>query len=322
MKQAVTFVVCACAIAGAQAADETTPYPTRPLRLIMPNGPASSNDTLGRIVANKLGQLLGQQVVVDNRAGAGGTLGMEIGKHARPDGYTLVAVSTAAISIASHTYKQLPYQPVSDFTYVSLYGVTPNLLVVTPSLPIKNVRDLIEYAKSREGKLNMASGGPGSQSHLPGIYLQQQGKFQSVDIPYKGGGAQATAVVMGECQWVLQPAPAMVALVNAGRLRALAQSLPRRSELFPEIPSISETIPGYSYSGWNGLAVPKGMPRPVFDKIRATLVEAMASADVKEAFRIQGAEVVINTPAEFQAFVQKDIANMGNMVKAAGIKPE
>jgi tripartite-type tricarboxylate transporter receptor subunit TctC len=247
---------------------------------------------------------------------------MEIGKNARPDGYTLVAVSTAAISIARHMYKTLPYDPQSDFSYISLYGITPNLLVVTPALPIKTVRDLIDYAKSHAGKLNMASGGPGSQSQLPGIYLQQQGRFQSLDVPYKGGGAQATAVVMGECQWVIQPAPAMLALVNAGRLRALAQSLPRRSALFPDIPSISETIPGYSYSGWNGLAAPKGMPKPLFEKIRAMLIEAMASAEVKDAFRQQGAEVVTNTPAEFQAFVEQDIVNMGNMIRAAGLKPE
>jgi tripartite-type tricarboxylate transporter receptor subunit TctC len=319
-------LLAAAAIAGVASAqtgtDPARNFPDKPIRLIMPNAPGSANDTLARIVAIKMGEILGQQVVIDNRAGAGGVLGMEIGKNANPDGYTLVAASTAAMSIAPHIYKALPYDPVNDYAFLSLFGVTPNLLVVHPSLPVKSARELIDYAKAKQGQLNMASAGPGSQSHLAGVYLQVKAGFESLHIPYKGGGASVASVVANESQWTLTPAPAVMSLVGGGRLRAVAQSLPKRTPLLPDMPAIAETVPGFDYSGWNGLLLPRATPKAIQDKLRAALVKAVESREVKDAFTRQGAEATTNTPQEFRTLVADEIRNIGPVVKAAGLKVE
>ncbi|HEY9445468.1 MAG TPA: tripartite tricarboxylate transporter substrate-binding protein, partial [Burkholderiales bacterium] len=186
--------------APARSADVKT-YPDRPVRLIVPNAPGSSVDTLTRIVGNKLSEVLGQQVVIDNRAGAGGVIGMELGKHATPDGYTVIAATTAASTIAVQLLKKPTYDPVKDYDYVVQFAVTPNVLVVHPSLPVKTVKELIDYCKSKNGQVNMASAGTGSQSHLSGTYLLQVGHFDALHVPYKGGGASVAAVIAGESQF-------------------------------------------------------------------------------------------------------------------------
>ena len=312
----------ACCSALAQAAEPIQNYPSRPIRLIMPNAPGSSNDTMGRIAAARLGDALGQQIVVDNRAGAGGLLGMEIGKNAIPDGYTLISPSTAATSIAPHIHKKLPYDPVKDFEFISLFGVTPNVLVVNTALPVKSVKELIDYAKAKGGKINMASAGIGAQSHLTGAALMIAAGFDSLHVPYKGGGASVAAVVAGESQWTFTPAAAVMSLVKSGRLRALGQSLPKRTALLGDMPAIAETIPGFSYSGWYGLTAPKGTPRAILAKLRENLIKVMHTAEARNQFALQGAEVVTNTPEEFRKFVQQDIINTGKVVKAAGLKAE
>ncbi len=312
----------ACCSALAQAAEPIQNYPSRPIRLIMPNAPGSSNDTMGRIAAARLGDALGQQIVVDNRAGAGGLLGMEIGKNAIPDGYTLISPSTAATSIAPHIHKKLPYDPVKDFEFISLFGVTPNVLVVNTALPVKSVKELIDYAKAKGGKINMASAGIGAQSHLTGAALMIAAGFDSLHVPYKGGGASVAAVVAGESQWTFTPAAAVMSLVKSGRLRALGQSLPKRTALLGDMPAIAETIPGFSYSGWYGLTAPKGTPKAILAKLRENLIKVMHTHEARDQYALQGAEVVTNTPEEFRKFVQQDIINTGKVVKAAGLKAE
>ncbi|MDP1718603.1 MAG: tripartite tricarboxylate transporter substrate binding protein, partial [Burkholderiales bacterium] len=182
---ALIFTMLAYAV-PVVAADVVKNYPDRPIRLLVPNAPGSSVDTLTRIVANKLGEVIGQQIVVDNRAGAGGIIGMEIAKDAAPDGYTLIAATTAASTIAVLLQKKPSFDPVKDYDYVTQFAVTPNVLVVNPALPIKSVKELIDYTKARSGNVNMASAGPGSQSHLSGAYLMQAGHFESLHVPYKG----------------------------------------------------------------------------------------------------------------------------------------
>jgi tripartite-type tricarboxylate transporter receptor subunit TctC len=327
MKHIKPFVItvalsAACGSPLAPAADAARDYPIRPIRLIMPNAPGSSNDTMGRIAAARLGDALGQQIVVDNRAGAGGLLGMEIGKNAIPDGYTLISPSTAATSIAPHIHKKLPYDPVGDFEFISLFGVTPNVLVVNPALPVKNVKELIDYAKAKGGKLNMASAGVGAQSHLTGAALMIAGGFDSLHVPYKGGGASVAAVVAGESQWTFTPAAAVMSLVKSGRLRALGHSLPKRTALLGDMPAIAETLPGFSYSGWYGLTAPKGTPKAVIAKLRENLVKVMHTPEARGQFASQGAEVVTNTPEEFRKFVEQEIITTGKVVKAAGLKAE
>ena len=307
------------ALANAFAAD-VDDWPKRPVKLILPNAPGSSSDTLGRILAQYLGTQLGQPVVVENYAGGGGTIGMEMAKNAPPDGYTLLAVTPAGTSIAANLRKSLSYDPLNDFQYISLYAVLPNLLVVTPSLPVNNLQELIDYAKSRKSDTFMASAGPGSQSHLAGEMLETMGKFPSVHVPYKGGGASVVAVMSGEAQWTITPASSVLGHAKSGKLRALAQSLPERTPLLPDIPTVSETIPGYNYSGWNGIAVPKGTPAPIVEKIRAALMKTVAMPEVKEAFGKQGAAVVTNSSDDFRKLVQSETEATAAVVKAANVQ--
>ena len=295
-------------------------YPRRPVRMISPNAPGSANDTLGRILAAKMGEVLGQQVIIENQAGASGLIGTENLKKAEADGYTFLLASPSGLSIAPLLQKRVSYDPLNDFQFVSLVAELPNLLVVTPSLPVKTVRELIDYCKGRPGQTNMASAGPGSQSHLAGVMLQLAGNFSSVHVPYKGGGPSVASVMSGESQWTLTPASAAVGPARSGRLRALAQSLPKRTPLLEGIPSVAETLPGFSYSAWVGVLVPKGTPRPVADKLRAAVLKTVALPEVKEGFAKQGAEVSTDTPEEFREMVRAEIENMRKVVKAADLK--
>jgi tripartite-type tricarboxylate transporter receptor subunit TctC len=294
-------------------------YPSRPIRLIVPNAPGSAVDTLSRIVGIELGNTIGQQVVMDNRAGAGGIIGMEIAKEANPDGYTLISATTAATTIARLLQKSARFHPVNDYDYVAQYAVTLNVLVVHPSLPIKSVKELIAYAKSGKTPFNMASAGAGSQSHLSGAYFQQKASFESLHVPYKGGGPSSAAVVAGESQWTLIPAPAAMVHVNSGRMRALAHTLPKPTPLLPNIPSIADTIPGFEYSGWMGFFLPKGTPKAINDKVRAAVVKAMAAPQVKKGMAVQATEIVILGPAEFRKVVLNDMVTNEKLVKSLGL---
>ena len=307
-------------ICGPVWSAEGDDYPKRALKLVMPNAAGSSSDTLGRILAKYLGDTLGQAIVVENIAGAGGNIGMDVAKKAQPDGYTLVAVTPAGTSIAANLRKNLTYDPVEDFDYISTYAVLPNLLVVNPNLPAKSLQELMEYARAHPKDMFMASAGPGSQSHLAGEMLVNMGNFPSTHVPYKGGGASVVAVMSGEAQWTITPASSVLGHAKSGKLRAIAHSLAQRTELMPDIPTVQETVPGYAYSGWNGLAVPKGTPAALEAKIRAALLQTLAKPEVREAFGKQGAEVVTSTPEEFRKMVRDEIRSTAAVVKAAKLE--
>lgn len=305
--------------APASAADAAKGYPDRPIRLIVPNAPGSAVDTLSRIVGAELGNTIGQQVVMDNRPGAAGVIAMEIAKHANPDGYTLISATTAASTIARLLQKKAAFHPVNDYDYVAQYAVTLNVLVVNPSLPIKSTKDLIAYAKSGKTPFNMASAGAGSQSHLSGAYFQQAAGMNSLHVPYKGGGPSTAAVIANESQWTLIPAPAAMTHVNAGRLRALAHTLPQPTPLLPNVPPIADTIPGFDYSGWMGFFLPKGTPKAINDKLRAAMVKAMDTPMVRKAMAFQATEIVVLGPAEFRKVVQVSMVQNEKLVKSLGL---
>jgi tripartite-type tricarboxylate transporter receptor subunit TctC len=304
----------------AQSADSVKDYPNRPIRMLVPNAPGSSVDTLSRIVGNKLTEVIGQQVVMDNRAGAGGIIGMEIAKAANPDGYTIIAATTAATTIARILQKNPTFDPLKDYDYVVQFAETPNVLVVHPSLPIKSVKELIDYSKNNKGKFNMASAGQGSQSHLSGAYFQQAAKMDSLHVPYKGGGPSVASVIANESQWTLTPAAAVMSHVNGGRLRAIGHSLPKPTELLPNIPPIAQTIPGFDYSGWQGFFLPKGTPKAINDKLREAVVKTVKSPDVKKQLDIQATEIVIRGPAEFQKVVAQSMKQNAEVVKLVGLQ--
>ncbi len=307
------------AAVAAVAADAAKDYPNRPIRLMVPNAPGASVDILSRIVAASLSEVLGQQVVVDNRAGAGGVIAMEIAKDAAPDGYTLISATTAASAIARLLQKKPTFHPVNDYELVVQFAETANILVVNPSVPVKSVKELIAYAKSNPGKFNMASAGAGSQSHMPGALFQQAAHIDSLHVPYKGAGPGVAAVIGGESHWSLNPAASVMSHITAGRLRALAHSLPKASPAFPNIPPIADTIPGFEYSGWQGFFFPKGTPRPIIQKMRAAVVKTMERPEVKKGFALQSTEIVIKEPAEFRKTVEDSMEKNARLVKMLGL---
>lgn len=304
------------AVAAAAAAKD---YPNRPVRLMVPNAPGSSVDTLSRIVATSLSEVLGQHVVIDNRPGAAGVIAMEIAKDANPDGYTLISATTAASTVARLLQKKPTFHPVTDYDYVVQFAETPNVLVVNPSVPVKSVKELIAYANSKTKDFRMASAGTGSQSHLSGAFFQQAAKIDSLHVPYKGGGASVGSIVSGESHWTLTPAPAVMSHISAGRVRAIAHSLPKASPVFANIPPISDTIPGFDYSGWQGFFFPKNTPKAIIQKMRNAVVQTMERPEVKKGMTFQATAIVIREPAEFRKVVQESMEKNAKLVKMIGL---
>ncbi len=305
------------------AADATVNYPVRPVRLLVPQGVGASNDTLSRALAGKLGDALGQQIVVDNRPGAGGLIGMEIAAHSASDGYTLLASATATQVIAPQLHRKLAFDPFKDLLPISLFGITQNALVVHPTVPAKSVKDFIALVRSAPGRFNMASAGAGSQSHLAGVQFMLALGTETTHVPYKGGGASVAAVIANESQFTITPLPAVLTHVKSGRLRALGTGGERRSTQLPEVPTIAEGgLPKFQSTGWIGLMAPRGLPQPVFGKVRAALVQAMKQPDTREQIERQGGDPVVSSPEEFAKFIREEWDRFGQAIRAAKLKVE
>ena len=319
MKQFISLVLATNLLGAAAMAQE---YPNRPVRIVVPNAPGSSIDIMTRTLSARMGEALGQAIVVENRDGAAGLIGMEQGKNAKPDGYNLTSAANGAMLISPLLRKNPPYDPLNDFSYISLFALMPNVLVVTSDLPIHSVRELIDYTKVNPGKVNMSSAGVGSQSHLSGALLLAMGGYESVHVPHKGGGPSVNAVVAGQTQWTITPAPAVVALVKGGRLRALGQSLPRRTALMPDLPPVSDSVPGYDFNGWVGLVAAKGTQRAIVDRLNTAIAKTLSMPEVKETFSNQGAETVIGTPEDFQKFLVREYATTAKVMKLAQLQQD
>ena len=303
--------------APASAAQPAADYPVKPIRLIIANTTGTSVDTLSRILAIKMSEALGQQMVTDNRGGAGGTIGAELAAQATPDGYTLLLTSTGVQVIAPQVYKKLGYHPLKDFAPISLFAVTQNVLVVNPTLSMRSVQDLLAYARANPGKLNMANAGSGFQSHLAGVLFTHMAKIDVLHVPYKGG-ASLIAVIANEAQFTIAPGPALMGHVRGGRLRAVATGGEKRSILTPELPTISESgVPGFVSTGWSGLMAPRKTPKPVLDKLHATRVKVIADPATRELLERQGGEPVTTTPAEFLAFINQEHERFGSAIRIA-----
>lgn len=317
----LTSVLMALSFAAASMA-QAQEYPNKPIRLILANAPGSSIDTMARIITTRMGEVLGQAVVVENRDGAAGAIGMEAGKNSKPDGYTLVCASSSAMTVLPALRKNLPYDPVNDFTYISNFAIFPNVLVVNPSVPVNNVRELVEYAKANAGKVNMASAGVGSTSHLAGTILAQMGKFEALHVPHKGGGPSVASVIAGQTHFTFAPAPAAMSQVKAGRLRAIGHSLPARSKMLGDLPAVNETLPGYDYSTWAGLLAPKGLPKPMQDRLVAALQKTLVIPAVLDGLLAQGAEVLLIQGEDYRKFIAQDVIATAKFVQAAGLQAE
>lgn len=298
-------------------------YPSRPLRLIVPQGTGSSSDIISRIVALKVGEILGQNLVVDNRPGAGGILGADIAAKAAPDGYTLMLGATPWVTMAPYTYKSLSYDPLNDLLPVSLVAISPNLLVVNPSLPATTVKELVALMRAKPDQLNMASAGVGSASHLAGALFNAMAAVSAVHVPYKGAGRSVIAVVAGEAEWTFTPVSGPLPHVRSGKLRPIAVGSAKRSPILPDVPTVAEAgLPGYNSGLWFGIMVPKSTPRPIVERLNLAVVKAVQSQDVRDQFATQGADPVSGTPEEYARFIREDYDTIGRVVKSAGIKPE
>ena len=299
-------------------------YPERPIRVVVAQSAGSSMDTITRIVTNKMSEQFGQQAVIDNRGGAGGIIGVEVAARAAADGYTLLVGAPSSMIIANFTYKQVPFDWSRDFAPISLIVNAEGVLVVHPAVAARSVKELLALAKSQPGKLNMASAGIGSSSHLAGIMFTSLAAIDTVHIPYKGGGPMAAAVVAGEAQWLIAPAASVVGQIKGGRLRALGLSSKQRSPLMPDLPTLDEAgVPGYEYTSWNAFFAPRETPRAIVNQVHAVIQKVLADVELRQQFANQGLYPLgSESPEEFSRFYYADYERVERLVKIAGVKPE
>jgi tripartite-type tricarboxylate transporter receptor subunit TctC len=317
-----TLAVLSLALAAPADVLAQQPYPARPVRLVSPNPPGGANDVIARIVVNRLAEVLGVPMVIDNRGGAGGTIGGEIAARAQPDGYTLLAGSISTHSFSPVIQPKLSYDPIRDFAPVSLFAISQNLLVVHPSLPVGTVKDLVALAKSRPGSLNYASGGTGSTSHFAiALFVSAAGIASgTVHVPYKGGAPSVAATVSNETQFYFGPMAGSIPQVKAGRLRAVAVGGATRSALLPDVPTVRESGVNYAAAGWFGLLGPAGLPRAVVQRLNRAVHDTVAAADVQRQLLDVGAEGVANTPEAFAKFISEQLDSTRRVVKELGLK--
>ncbi|MEO7728681.1 MAG: tripartite tricarboxylate transporter substrate binding protein [Burkholderiales bacterium] len=297
-------------------------YPAKPVRMIAASSPGSAVDIVARIVAQKLGENIGQQVIIDNRAGAGGNLGAELAAKAAPDGYTLF-MGTPAHAINTGLYRKLNYDLVRDFAPVSQVTSGAYVIVVHPSLPVKSVKDLIALARAKPGQLNYASAGSGNATHLAGELFNSAAHVKLVHVPYKGSGPAVTDLVGGQVQLMFANLTAALPQVKTGRLRALAVTGQTRAAAAPDLPTVIEAgVPGYVVTSWFGVLVPAATPREIVVRLNTDLARTMSAPDVRARLASDGAEATVGTPEQFAAFINAEIARWTKVIKDAGIAAE
>ena len=296
-------------------------YPSKPVRVLVGFSPGGGTDVAVRIIAKKLSEMWGQQVVIDNRAGAGGLVAFEIVAKANPDGYTLLAASPS-FAIQPGLAAKLPYDPIRDFAPITEASASPYLLVLNPQVEAKNVKELIALAKANPGKLNYASGGIGSAQHLVTELFRMMAGIDIVHVPYKGA-VSVPDLIAGRVQMLMSGVPQALAHVQAGRLRAIGVTTPKRTPVLPNVPTIAEAgVPGYQVTVWYGIFATGRTPQPVLDKINAGFVQAVQSPEVRQQLNAMGLEAVGNSAAEFTKNVRAEIRQWGEVIKRAGVKAE
>jgi len=319
-RQFVQGIVAAAAAFGSWGSALAQTYPVRTVRVIVPFPPGGAIDALGRILAQKMSEQWGQPFIVENRAGASGIIGTEIGAKAASDGHTLTmgAVSTHAINVALH--KKLPYDPVKDFSPVAFVAVVPNLLVVNPALAVRSAGDLIALARQKPGTLSYASAGAGTTLHLSGELLKSMARIDIVHVPYKGSGPAVTDVIAGQVPIMFDSITSSLPHVKAGKLRALGITSATRSSALPEVPTIAESgLPGYEMNPWFALFAPAGTPQPVITKLNAEVARIVALPDVKERLSAIGAEPMGGAPERLGATMRADVAKWTKVIRDTGI---
>jgi tripartite-type tricarboxylate transporter receptor subunit TctC len=298
-------------------------YPARPLRLIVPTAPGGGTDFTGRLVAAKLSETMGQQVVVENRGGGGGSVGADNAAKATADGYTLLLGSIATHAVNPALYKKLPYDHLKDFAPVSLIGTVPNALVVHPSVPVKSIQEFITYARANPGKINYGSSGVGSPPHLSMELLRSMTGINLVHVPYKGAGPALADLLGGQVQAMCTSLAGLINFVKSGRVRALGVTTAKRNPQLPDVPTIVESgVPGYEVTIWYAVFAPVATPKAIVDKLNAEMVKALNSSEMKERMALQGMDPAPSTPAELTAFVKAESAKWAKAAKDSGATAE
>ncbi len=317
VRSGMFVVATALSLLPALAAQAQT-YPTKPVRLITPFPPGGTTDILARIVATKLSEAWGQQVFVDNRGGAGGTVGVGLAARAEPDGHTILIAHIGPLAMAPALYPKLAYDPVKDFAAITQIASVPNGFVVHPSLPVRSVKELVALARSKPGEVYYASAGNGSLAHLAVVNLELLGKIKLNHVPYKGGGPSVVGLIGGETSMTITGMPQLRPHVDARRLRLIAVASAKRLAVLPQVPTIAETVKGYDVTQWQGILAPAGTPRDIIAKLNADIVKAMHQPEVKKRLAADGAEPVGNSAEEFAAHIKAEVAHWGPVIRAAG----
>lgn len=312
----IVSTVLALGIGHASAADS---YPTRPITMIVPFAAGGNNDVSGRMLATKLGDILGQPVVVENRTGAGGAIGAGAVANAAPDGYTLGFLSSGPLA-ANVSISKLSYDPKTDFTAIARFTVSPSVLVVAPSFPAQTLEAFIAYGKQKPGELNYGTAGQGSSPHLAGALFESMSGVTMMPIAYKGGAPALTDVMGGQIEAVFNPILEVMPQVNAGKLKALAVTTKTRSALLPDVPAISEQLPGFEVLTWNGLVGPAGLPPAIVEKLNSAVREAIKDPSVLARLKELGLEVAVSSPAEFQAYIDEQIEHFAKLARIAKVE--
>jgi tripartite-type tricarboxylate transporter receptor subunit TctC len=317
-------VLAVSALCGAEYAHaQTAAYPTRPIKLVVPAAPGGGTDVLARLLAKRLSEGLAQPVVIDNRAGAGGLVGSEQVARAAPDGYTILLGTVATHGLAPSLMKAMPYDPVEDFAHITKGVVVTNILVVHPSVPAQTAKEFLTLVKARPGELNYSTSGRGSGAFMAGELFSQMANVEITHVPYKGGGLAVSGLVAGHVQFSFATAPSVMALIQAGRLRALGVTTPTRFAGLPDLPTLSEAIlPGFEASNWYAFFAPARTPVAIVDRLNAEIHQAMGQPEILKAWSEQGMEPTLSTPSEQLEFIRAEIAKWSALVKVRGIEAE
>ena len=319
LRNAVSIAALAACVAGTAGSADV--YPTKPVKLVIPFPPGGSNDVVGRVIAQQLGEHLGHQVVVDNRGGAGGVIGTEMVAKAAPDGYTLLFISSA-FAANSSLYK-LPYDPVKAFVPVAMIAAGPNVLAVAPGLPVNSVRELIALARQKPGQLNYASAGIGSFQHLGSALFVSMARVEIVHVPFKGGGPAMVDVIAGNTQIMLGSLVQTLPQIKSGKLKALGVGGLKRSPTLPDVPTIAEAgVPGYDAVNWWGIIAPAGTPPAIVTRLHRELGAIVQTPGLQKRFEAEAVEAIQMSPAEFGQTIEKETVKWARVVKDAGIKAE
>jgi tripartite-type tricarboxylate transporter receptor subunit TctC len=322
LRKAGRLIAVALLAAGCATGAAAQTYPAKPVRLLVPWSAGSGTDLMARAFAHRLGEAMGQQVVVDNRGGAGAIIGSEIAAKAHPDGYTLYIGGSVSLAISPALYAKVGYDPLTDFTPVSLVSQFFNALSVHPSVPAKSVKEFVALARARPGELLMGSAGNGSTSHLAGELFQQMARVKLTHVPYKSGGQLVIGVLSGETHLSFSPISTALSHMKTGKLRTLGVSSPKRLASLPQLPAIAETVPGYEFAGWQAVFVPAGTAQEVVRRLNGYILKAIHTPEFRDYIAKEGSELVGSTPEELAAFLRSEVKKNAELIRSAGIRAE